>query len=386
MIRVGFFAGVPSSVWQGGTIYLANLLQAVYQLPERRIEPVVLSCSRKAPEVIAHVPGAHWESPSSLGRFGAAWAARALTRAFGARDFLLERDLRLLDIQVLSHSGHLGPGAQVGTLAWIPDFQHMRLPQFFSTRERRARSRDFASMCRHATSILLSSASAQRDLAAFDAGAVAKSRILRFVANVPHPRKLASRAALEQKYGFQGRYFFLPNQFWIHKNHRVVIEALPILKKRGSPAAVLASGNPSDYRHPGHYASLLSLVRSLGVEDCFRPLGVVPYADLVALMWHSIAVINPSRFEGWSSTVEEAKSLGVPLLLSDIDVHREQQAAAAVYFDPDDAEALARAMQDFPDDRPARGRLAEAAAAQLPARRADFARCFEGYVLECLSR
>jgi glycosyltransferase involved in cell wall biosynthesis len=54
-----------------------------------------------------------------------------------------------------------------------------------------------------------------------------------------------------------------------------------------------------------------------------------------------MALINPSRFEGWSTTVEEAKSFGVPLILSDIDVHREQTGGAARYFGIDDPGMLA---------------------------------------------
>ena len=62
-----------------------------------------------------------------------------------------------------------------------------------------------------------------------------------------------------------------------------------------------------------------------------------------------MALINPSRFEGWSTTVEEAKSFGVPLILSDIDVHHEQAGEAARYFGLDDpatlADALCKALQ-----------------------------------------
>jgi glycosyltransferase involved in cell wall biosynthesis len=57
----------------------------------------------------------------------------------------------------------------------------------------------------------------------------------------------------------------------------------------------------------------------------------------------SIAVINPSLIEGWSTTVEEAKSLGVPLILSDIPVHREQ-TQEAMFFDPRSARSLAETM------------------------------------------
>jgi len=59
------------------------------------------------------------------------------------------------------------------------------------------------------------------------------------------------------------------------------------------------------------------------------------------------AVINPSLFEGWSTTVEEAKSMGVPMLLSDIGVHREQAEGRASFFDPHAPETLADLLVAF---------------------------------------
>ncbi|TIN26410.1 hypothetical protein [Mesorhizobium sp.] len=37
---------------------------------------------------------------------------------------------------------------------------------------------------------------------------------------------LARADKARQAHGLPARFFFLPNQFWIHKNHRLVIEAL----------------------------------------------------------------------------------------------------------------------------------------------------------------
>jgi hypothetical protein len=67
---------------------------------------------------------------------------------------------------------------------------------------------------------------------------------------------------------------------------------------------------------------------------------VVPYLDLLALMRHAVCVINPSLFEGWSSTVEESKALSKHILLSNISVHREQNPASSDYFAVDDVGAL----------------------------------------------
>jgi glycosyltransferase involved in cell wall biosynthesis len=68
---------------------------------------------------------------------------------------------------------------------------------------------------------------------------------------------------------------------------------------------------------------------------------MIPLDHVYALLRSSMALINPSRFEGWSTTVEEAKSFGVPMILSDIDVHREQTGGPTRYFGVDDPEALA---------------------------------------------
>lgn len=61
----------------------------------------------------------------------------------------------------------------------------------------------------------------------------------------------------------------------------------------------------------------------------------------------SLGYINPSFFEGWSTTVEEAKYRGKPILLSDLKVHREQAPAKSVFFDPNDPEDLAKKMWDL---------------------------------------
>jgi len=74
------------------------------------------------------------------------------------------------------------------------------------------------------------------------------------------------------------------------------------------------------------------------ISDCS---GMIPYPHLALLMRASVAMLNASLFEGWSTTVEEAKSLGTPLILSDIDVHREQIGDNAAYFDRTSASSLA---------------------------------------------
>jgi glycosyltransferase involved in cell wall biosynthesis len=180
----------------------------------------------------------------------------------------------------------------------------------------------------------------------------------------------------------------LPNQFWRHKNHAVVIDALAAAGRRGTPVHVVLTGKGEDYRAPGYYDELMQRVSRLGLDASFRHLGVVAFSDLMGLMRDAVAMINPSLFEGWSTTVEEARSLGKLAILSDIDVHREQAPPGAQYFAARDSEALATSLIDVwrtarEEDDTTRRRDASAA---LVARTDAFARRYAGILGAAVQR
>src|ERR1019366_2931245 len=156
----------------------------------------------------------------------------------------------------------------------------------------------------------------------------------------------ARRSRLRERYGVTGRFFYLPNQFWRHKNHIVVFEAVRLAKGQGIGITLVCTGNLKDYRSgDDSYANEVArFIAANRLEGNVSILGSIDYADVLQLMDDCIAVINPSRFEGWSSTVEEAKSLGKRLILSDIPVHREQAPTRATYFRLDDVTELARIL------------------------------------------
>jgi glycosyltransferase involved in cell wall biosynthesis len=147
---------------------------------------------------------------------------------------------------------------------------------------------------------------------------------------------------------------------------------------------VIATGNTRDARFPGLYDELSALVERQELGDQFRSLGHIPYADVMSIVRTSIGLLNPSLFEGWSTTVEEAKALGVPLLLSDLPVHREQGGRLVRYFQPDSALALARVMRDAWTSWPAgpRPEMEREALASATERRAEFGRAVEAVLLE----
>jgi len=115
---------------------------------------------------------------------------------------------------------------------------------------------------------------------------------------------------------------------------------LSILRESGVDIVVAASGKQYDPRAPEYFPEFERKLKARGLESSFRLMGLIPYAHLSALMRCCQVMLNPSLFEGWSTTVEEARALATPMLLSDLDVHREQMGSEARYFIRDSAAAL----------------------------------------------
>jgi glycosyltransferase involved in cell wall biosynthesis len=341
-LRVAF-PTVSSRLWAGGYNYQRNLFKALNVHCGGEITPVVFAGNQHCAAELA-----------ALSEIGGVEIVRSDAFAFDDRHSRLAAALILgLDGQaagefrakridaVFENARFFGWRLPFPAIAWFPDFQHRRLPQLFSPAARWRRDLGFRTQIMSGRHIMLSSESALGDLRRFHPGLTNGVSVVRFASQHDAALLRADPADVLTRHRLPPAFFYLPNQFWRHKNHQVVIDALAILKARGRNVVVAASGSTKDPRDAGHFDSLMRQVREQGLETNFRYLGIVPLEHVYALLRTSMALINPSRFEGWSTTVEEAKSFGVPMILSDIDVHREQAGDAARYFGIDDPAALA---------------------------------------------
>ena len=264
------------------------------------------------------------------------------------RAILLGRDSRIEALYreknidgVFENAFFHGTNSQYRALAWMPDFQHRHLKHLFSARRYWKRELGFRMQLRYRDDILLSSKDATNDLRRFYPGSIAKIHVLRFCAALPDAILDEPIDSVREKYQLPASFVFVPNHFYFHKNHEVIVRALSIVRKAGTELSVVTSGNISSASASNSAQSIRKLVSKLGLDPHFQLLGSVPYMDVLRLMLASSATLNPSFFEGWSTTVEEAKALNVPLILSDIGVHREQAEGRAVFFDASDPSDLA---------------------------------------------
>jgi glycosyltransferase involved in cell wall biosynthesis len=339
-IRVAF-THTPRRLWAGGYNYQSNLFVALDRYRPGRIVPIVFAGMNDDPADLAALSGIPGVEVVQSPAFDRRTSGLVTALAFGLdRAAATEFDAKGIDL-IFENARFFGWRLPFPTLAWFPDFQHRRLPQLFSRAARWRREAGFRVQIGSGRTIMLSSESALRDYRQYYPGAANQISIVRF-ATQPSPALLtAIPLEVLKQYGLPVQFFYLPNQFYRHKNHQVVIDALTILAKRGIDVVVCASGSIADLRERGYFESIMRQVALRGLGKNFRHLGMIPLPHVYALLRACTALINPSRFEGWSTTVEEAKSFGVPMILSDIDVHREQAADAACYFGIDDPTALA---------------------------------------------
>jgi glycosyltransferase involved in cell wall biosynthesis len=242
---------------------------------------------------------------------------------------------------------YLGWRSEIPAIAWFPDFQHRHLPHLFSRRAWWKRELGFRAQIKSSVAVMLSSRDSERDCLHFYPEAAGCTHVVPFAVPVTGWPDLSESRRLIAAAGLPYDYAFLPNQLWRHKNHAVAIEAASLLAKRGVDRPIITTGHAGDPRSPNYRAELDALITARGAPRHFRFLGSVDYRLVQALVQCANALVNPSRFEGWSTTVEEAKTVGTPLILSDLNVHREQ-APNATFFRPDDAVALADAIAAAP--------------------------------------
>ncbi len=270
---------------------------------------------------------------------------------------------------------------------WIPDFQVYYLPELFTPDDVAFRKSGYVSGAGAAKVVVLSSETARADFNRFCPGNEAKAEVMRFVVEVPGEVYSVDPSYLLKKYGLPEKFVYVPNQFWTHKNHALVLEAMILLKQKGIPVNVVFSGSTNDPRNAGHFAGLLDLIRENGLDGRVFMLGVIPKEDVLQLIRQSCFLINASRFEGWSTTVEESKSIGKKMLLSDLPVHIEQAPPGAEYFPVDNAEALASLIgTNWDTKKPGPDREMEAQARdRIGERLEQFAAAFRNIIDKAIS-
>ena len=140
-----------------------------------------------------------------------------------------------------------------------------------------------------------------------------------------------------------------------YRNFETLIRALPLLRQLLPNRAVtlfltckLSEGeNPGDYRPKRPR----NLVKDLGVEEMVAELGAIPYRQLHLLYGRADIYVTPAYTETFAHPLVEAMASGVPVVASDLAVHREICGEAAAYFPRFSPESLAGTVAQVAQSR-----------------------------------
>ena len=253
---------------------------------------------------------------------------------------------------VLPAISSLGTGFPISWLGYIFDFQHKYYPDYFTAKECLDRDIRFATMLRDSKAIIVNAKSVENDIDKFFPYHNCKVFELPFSAAAVSNWLDEIDPARLLKYHLPPRYFIISNQFWIHKSHITAFQALSQLAKAKvfSDIHIVCTGKMEDNRFPEHIKNIQRQLDTLGIRDRVHFLGHIPKIDQIAIMKNSLAVLQPTLFEGGpgGGSVYDAVSLGVPAIISDIPINLEIKNEDNIfYFNAGSPDSLAEKINFF---------------------------------------
>ena len=233
----------------------------------------------------------------------------------------------------------------------LHDLQHLHFPENFRPSDIEARERFYRLSAGLAGAIVVSSDFVRHDVV--DRMGVSPGKVF----TVPVTWNPALEEGLRdfgpedarRKYGLPDEFALYPAQFWPHKNHATLVEALARVKAQRPKAKfkLVFTG----FRGFAGWQPTQARIRELGLVEDIVCLDHVPYGHLAGLYRASRFCVMPSTFEASSYPVIEAQVLGVPAMCSDVTSLPElMKDGAGLLFPPRDADAIAAAMVRWIDD------------------------------------
>jgi len=333
--------------WMGGVIYIVNIINTLDYLNDDQKPEIWLFYRPDVKKILPEIKYSYLHCvehsfPSIVsGNVKSLILRRNLFIDDIIKKYALDSIFPLPDFPVRSRT-------EVKLVSWWADLQEKYYPEFFSIGQRAGRNLRIKMILRNCSHLVVSSQAVMDDFLRFyRINQRIKISIYHFV-SVIDQRNVVSIDEVRIKYNLPVDYFMVSNQFHKHKNHRVVLLALARLKEKGIVKHVAFTGKLPAASDSPYLEELHTIISNNQLEDQVTTLGVISRIDQLELMKHSQAVIQPSLFEGWSTVIEDAKSLQTPVIASSLKVNIEQLGDKGRYFDPTDYEELASIIEDYP--------------------------------------
>lgn len=230
-------------------------------------------------------------------------------------------------------------------LRWIPDLQDVIHPEFFSDKQISERRKSVLKSLNRGHALYFSSHDAMNTFKTHYGSSDNIVGLIRF--NAKLDSSILEEFSLEKNICSEcdrEGFIYLPNQWWKHKNHELALEAFQRYCENGGRRHLILTGPEHDDRHPEFRDELrIRISKIRGIHS----LGLVSRSYQAWLYNQATFLLQPSLFEGWSTTIEEALFMGTPILASDLNVNLEQLDGCddSVVFLRNSVDDLAKKME-----------------------------------------
>jgi len=149
-------------------------------------------------------------------------------------------------------------------------------------------------------------------------------------------------------------FVLYPANFWKHKNHEGLLQALRILRDdEGLAIDAVLTGLSMPNGYP-----LAAKAAEYGVDSQIHILGHVSVEELADLYRRARMLVFPSRFEGFGIPLLEAMASGCPVAAANVASIPEVTGDSALLFDPEQPRAIADAIAKLWCDKELRHNMA----------------------------
>jgi len=345
-IRIGIIFNI-SPKWMGGIIYLLNAVNILKFLDDKDRPQVIVFYEPKLKKFVEEIDYPYLEKVP--------WQFYSVYYGF-ALSILLRRNIFIVDMVEKYNLDALFPNAnfpvkrkpKAKIVSWTADLQHKSYPKFFKKRKRLERNLRIKFKLKNSTEIVVSSQAVKDDFYKFFR--IPQSinfHIYHFVSIIDDLPDIES-AEIRAKYSLPEEYFMISNQFHKHKNHIAAFQALAELKKKGRNIHFAITGKFPKEPNSEYMQELHDMIYNYDLKENISFLGLIPRGDQLLLMKSAKAIVQPSLFEGWSTVIEDAKSLQAPVIASNLPVNIEQLQETGTYFEPHDYSTLAKILDSYP--------------------------------------
>ncbi|WP_430809870.1 MULTISPECIES: glycosyltransferase family 4 protein [unclassified Carboxylicivirga] len=335
--------------WMGGIIYIINIVKTLNFLDDEEKPAITLFYK---PELVKflnefdeypYLKKVEYDYPSLVKGNVKSWLLR--------KNLFVSPLLKKYELDVIYplQDYPVRTKTKVKLVSWSADFQNKHYPEFFTKKNLIGRHQRVNNALKNTDNLVLSSHDAHKDLKHFfKVRDGINVHIYHFVSIIDKVEDVNMKE-LRAKYDLPDKYYIISNQFHRHKNHKVVLLALAKMKKMGIRIHLAMTGKMPDASVSPYMGELHAIIDENKLNDQISLLGIISRNDQLQLMRHSQAVIQPSLFEGWSTVIEDARSLQVPVIASSLGVNIEQLGDDHGYFDPHNVDQLVEILKDYPE-------------------------------------